>query len=195
MRRSIRPCSPLRFSGRALGVEARTFGLLESRMDTSEKLPEWLVKWWHSSDTGMSSKYIAGVFSDIPAMRQTTEVAAPRDTSDVGRCVRLLDLATANGCDWRGRIGDLATGHGDRWAALVPRWSEVEAAYHEDVAAQNAHKQVCLIGKNGRKRRTPRNDVHFPPSRCWWLVATLASDYDPYKHSDPHPFRQTGLSK
>jgi len=159
-------------------------------------LPEWLATWWRGHDTGISSKTIAVALAENVVLLQTCDwLGTPSDPSDVGRCVRLLDLATANGCDWRGRIGDLATGHGDRWAALVPRWSEVEAAYHEDVAAQNAHKQVCLIGKNGRKRRTPRNDVHFPPSRCWWLVATLASDYDPYKHSDPHPFRQTGLSK
>ena len=64
-------------------------------MSTPEKLSEWLVKWWHGSDTGMSSKYIAAVFSGIPAMRQIAEVAAPWDTSDVGRCIRLLDLATA----------------------------------------------------------------------------------------------------
>lgn len=158
-------------------------------MTTPEKLPEWLVKWWHSSDTGLSSKYIAAVFSGVPAMQQITEVAAPWDTSDVGRCVRLLDLATANGLDWRSRIGELAAGNGGRWAALAPRWAEIEAAYHEDVAAQNAHKKACLIGKNGRKRSTSRSDIPFPPSRCWWLVSTLTSDRDPYEHSNPHPFQ------
>lgn len=153
-------------------------------------LPLWLAEWWRSGDTGLSSRYIAAVFCDIPAMRQITEEAAPRDTSDVGRCVRLLDLAAANGLDWRGRIGSLATGHGDRWAALARRWTEIEAAYHEDVAAQNAYRKACMVGKNGRKRRTARNDIPFPPSRCWWLVATLSSGYDPYERLSLHPFRQ-----
>jgi hypothetical protein len=159
-------------------------------MTRTDSLPAWLAGWWRSCDTGLSSKYIAAVFCGIPAMQQITEVAAPRDTSDVGRCVRLLDLAAANGLDWRVRIGSLATGHGDRWAALAPRWAEIEAAYHEDVAAQTAHRKACLISKNGRKRRTTRNDIPFPPSRCWWLVATLASNYDPYERVSPHPFRQ-----
>lgn len=153
-------------------------------------LPPWLHQWWHSSDTGLSSTYIAAAFSGIPVLRQIVEVEAPRDTSDVGRCVRLLELAAKNGHDWRGRMGGLATGHGKRWAALAPRWPEIEAAYHEDVAAQQAHKAACLVGKNGRKRRTPRADIPFPPSRCWWLVATLSSDYDPYERENPHPFRQ-----
>mgnify|MGYP003455364519 CR=1 FL=1 len=43
----MRPCSPLRFSGRALGVEARTFGLLESGMGVDATL---FVVADHSSD-------------------------------------------------------------------------------------------------------------------------------------------------
>jgi len=156
----------------------------------ADRLPSWLAKWWRDYDTGLSSKYIAAVFSGVPAMQQITEVAAPWDTSDVGRCVRLLDLAVANGCDWRARIGSLATGHGARWAALAPRWTEIEAAYHEDVAAQNAYRKACLTGKNGRPRRTPRKDIPFPPSRCWWLVAKLTSDRDPYEQMNRHPFGQ-----
>ena len=155
-----------------------------------DRLPPWLAAWWTGTNTGLSSKYIAAVFSGSKALRQVTEVAAPWDTSDVGRCVRLLDIAAANGCDWRARIGSLATGHGARWAALAPRWAEIEAAYHEDVAAQAAYRKACLTGKNGRPRRTPRKDIPFPPSRCWWLVATLASGYDPYERLTPHPFGQ-----
>lgn len=156
----------------------------------ADRLPPWLAKWWRGYDTGLSSKYIAAIFCSVPAVQQITEVAAPWDTSDVGRCVRLLDLASANGCDWRGGVGSLAMGHGDRWAALAPRWSEIEAAYHEDVAAQTAHQKACLISKNGRRRATPRKDIPFPPSRCWWLVATLTSDCDPYGQMNPHPFGQ-----
>ena len=52
-------------------------------------IPLWLQNWYRSCDTGISSKTVArvltGEFCENPN--------APHDPSDVGRCVRLLDLA------------------------------------------------------------------------------------------------------
>jgi hypothetical protein len=158
-------------------------------------IPDWLVAWLHGNDHGLSSRFLASCMLDNATLRQVTEEAAPRDTADVGRCVRLLDLAMANGHDWRAAMPTndfLLAQRG--WVALVPRWTEIEAAYHEDVAAQNAwnkaHPRHRYWMPGTSKRAAAHNAVRtsFPPSRCWWLVATLQERYDPYSHVTPHPF-------
>ena len=164
-----------------------------------DALPPWLAAWWRGYDTGMSSKCIAAVCSGSSALWQVTEMAAPRDTSDVGRCVRLLDLAAANGCDWRACLDKLARSS-PKWAALVPRWPEIEAAYHDDKAAQEAWNRAHprhhrhMGGKSERARHHNAVRATFPPSRCWWLVATLQGHYDPYMDRVPHPFAQSATT-
>lgn len=160
----------------------------------SDALPAWLVQWWRGNDTGLSSRYIAAVLSGSDALWQVTEVAAPHDTSDVGRCVRLLDLAAANGCNWRDPLvmRKLAL-LGSCWAPLVDRWPEVEAAYHEDVAAQTAWNKAHptyrhIPGESKRAKAARAVYATFPPSRCWWLVSTLRGHGDPYRDVSPHPF-------
>lgn len=158
----------------------------------SDALPEWLVTWWRGSDTGMSSRFMAAAYSGSDALIQTTTPAAPHDTSDVGRCVRLLDLAAANGCDWRGALplGRLAV-LCPMWAPLLDRWADIESAYAHDVAVQNAWKASLYVGSRGRKLIRKRTDIPCPPSRCWWLVATLRpGGYDPYERVTPHPFAE-----
>lgn len=165
----------------------------------TDALPEWLAGWWRGDDTGMSSCFLAAAYSGSTALLQITRRAAPRDTSDVGRCVRLLDLAAANGCDWRGidALGRMA-GLDPTWAPLVPRWAEIEAAYAEDVVAQTAwrvHLSSLYVGSRGRRLVRQRRDIPCPPSRCWWLVATLRPDgYDPYHDQSPHPFSKGGVN-
>lgn len=139
-------------------------------------LPPWLAQWRRGSDTGLSSRYLAAIFSGSEAHRRVTECAAPCDTDDVGRCIRLLDLAAANGCDWRSCLDDLIS---PAWAALVPHWPEIEAAFREDEAAQAAWT---------REMRGESKRATFPPSRCWWLVSTLQGHGDPYQDRRPHPF-------
>lgn len=156
----------------------------------SDPLPGWLVTWWHGYDTGLSSRFIAAAYSGSTALLQVTEPAAPHDTSDVGRCVRLLDLALANRCDWRSALYlGLLPKLCPTWGPLVENWSEIEFAYHEDVEAQAEWRRRCRTRRDGAPRRRPLT-IPMPPSRCWWLVATLRPDgYDPYKDRDPHPFR------
>lgn len=152
------------------------------------KIPEWLASWWRGWDTGTSSKTIAAVLSGNAAVLQIQRgLDAPHDTSDVGRCVRLLDLAEANGKRWRGRLADVAAVC-PAWAPLVDRWPEIEAAYRDDEAAQRAHGAALYVGRTGRRLKCRRTDLPFPPSRCWWLVATLRERHDPYQHHTPHPF-------
>lgn len=162
---------------------------------SADTLPAWFVRWWRGNDTGLSSRYIAAVFSGSDALWQVTEPNAPHDTSDVGRCIRLLDLAAANGCDWRDPLvmRKLSLLGSSMWAPLVDRWPDIEAAYHEDVAAQTAwstaHPTYRHIRGEGKRAKAMREiGATFPPSRCWWLVSTLRGHGDPYRERVPHPF-------
>ena len=109
----------------------------------------------------------------------------PHDPSDVGRCVRLLDLAAQNGQNWRERMGELASVK--EWARLAPRWAEVEAAYHQDVLNQKEWEKQAYTGKKGQRLKPPR-DLELPPAKSYWLVQQLIGGHDPYKHCKPHPF-------
>lgn len=101
-------------------------------MNPPPPLPRWLVTWWCGDDTGASSKTIAAILSGERAVFQLSFLAAPSDASDVGRCVRLLDLAAENGEDWRGRLPEVGAACRG-WAPLAPRWGDVEAAYRHDM--------------------------------------------------------------
>ena len=65
----------------------------------------------------------------------------PRDTSDVGRCVELLDLAEANGQAWRERIDELAEPFPESWGKLTGYWPRIEAAFRR-AAADMGHPAV-----------------------------------------------------
>lgn len=152
-------------------------------------LPEWLAAWWRGNDTGLSSRTIVVALAENTTLLQIvpcSDLMPPSDTSDVGRCIRLLDLAEANGANWRGRLAEVVRVC-PRWAPLLPRWAEIEAAYREDEAAQHAARKVVALRKDGTRRRN-QPPVKLPPSRCWWLVATTLDRYDPYAHVKPHPF-------
>lgn len=151
-------------------------------------LPEWLVEWWHDWNTGTSSKTIAAVLSGSTHLCQTRQLDAPLDPSDVGRCVRLLDLAEKNGQDWRGRMGEVSAAC-PAWAPLIPRWAEIETEYREQLAREHAAERARWSKKGGGRRRTPKSAV-TQPSRCWWLVSTLRGHGDPYDKVVPHPFSE-----
>ncbi len=86
-----------------------------------------LLAWLGNYDTGLSSRAI------LAWMERDTTVAAldgnrmeyPRDPSDLGRCIRLLDIEPS----YRGRMGEMAA-LSPQWARLVAHWAELEALYH-----------------------------------------------------------------
>ena len=127
---------------------------------------DWLTEWYNSGDTGTSSETIARVLTGERIGRPD----APYDGADVGRCVRLLDLAAKNGQDWRARLGEVADRYPAWWAPLVSRWPDIEAAYAEDIEAQRPERY------DRRNRRQP-----CPPSRSWHLVSVLRGRGDPYR--------------
>lgn len=151
-------------------------------------LPPWFTTWLRSVDVGTSSMTIGFVLLGAEGLLR--DPSTPRDTSDVGRCIRLLDLAAKNGCDWRGRLHEVAVAVPE-WAPLVARWAEIEAAYHADVVAQNAARERAFAEQERSRRPVPVGAWMRPPSRCWWLVSTLQGRGDPYQGHNPHPFQPT----
>lgn len=79
------------------------------------------LRWAAGDDTGMSSKAIMAVMT---GNKPKDWDCYPRDSSDFGRCYRLLALIP----EWRPRIKKMAT-VGKEWAALVDRWDDIEALY------------------------------------------------------------------
>lgn len=150
------------------------------------EIPKWLWEWFNGLDTGLSSLTLAAAFGGRDAAIYARGACssfgfrAPSDTGDVGRCVRLLDLAAANGEDWRSRLGEVVSVCPE-WAPLAPRWAEIEAAYRDDVVKQDAWSRM-------EQPRRKADRILCPPSRCYWLVSTLGSGYDPYGRVVPHPF-------
>ncbi len=156
-------------------------------MNTS--IPSWLATWARTGDRGISSETIAYTLLGVGGLLSRAD--APYDTSDAHRCVTLLDLAAANGEDWRSRLHEVAAAC-PAWVPLVPRWPEIEAALAEDIVAQNAHAAFEREHpiKSKRKSADGKRLHPYPPSRCWWLVRTLRDgpSHDPYQHHSPHPF-------
>ena len=144
-------------------------------------VPRWVIQWREGDDTGVSSRTIACVMIGWPIsdIMIGWRGDAPYDTSDVGRCVRLLDLAAEHGEDWRARLHEVAA-RVSAWAPLVPRWADIEAAYREDVVAQEAWS-AAGHDRRTRSGRPRKNGVPIPPSRCWHLVSVLRGHGDPYK--------------
>ena len=106
--------------------------LVEPPAPEPPPIPRWIVAWWCGEDTGDSSKTIAAVLSGERTVFRLTLQCAPSDASDVGRCVRLLDLAARNGEDWRRRLPEVGAVC-QEWGPLAARWEEVEAAWRHDV--------------------------------------------------------------
>jgi len=84
-----------------------------------------ILKWLGGRDVGESSKAIA-----LTALgRMPDHPSYPSDGCDFGRCHRLLDACPEArvGLNYLGQHG------GPEWAALVARWSEIEACYLSDM--------------------------------------------------------------
>lgn len=80
------------------------------------------INWLLSDDTGESSQSICAHMLNVPF-----EMQAPSDSSDLGRCLRLLSLAP----EWAPRIGEMAQ-YGPAWAGLVAEWDSIVHLYNTE---------------------------------------------------------------
>jgi hypothetical protein len=102
----------------------------QDRMTDIDRRARWLAM----HDAGTSSETIAEKMCGIPHRY----AGHPHDGDDFGRCHRLLCLYP----EWRARLGEMASVDA-YWAALVPRWSEIEAAYRADLAKEIGKRAAC----------------------------------------------------
>jgi hypothetical protein len=83
-----------------------------------------LDQWLHRNDTGTSSLTIFSVLAARPDVLAGRRGDVPYDTSDFGRCYRLLKIAPG----WRERLGEVAAVY-PKWAPLVAAWDELTVLY------------------------------------------------------------------
>src|SRR5688572_24935346 len=81
---------------------------------------QWLLS---GRDTGTSSKAIVAFMEGQPI----DPTSYPRDPSDLGRCIRLLEIAP----EYRPLLKSMRV-VSPEWARLVERWDELEALYRKE---------------------------------------------------------------
>lgn len=89
-------------------------------MDTLERI---VSRWLLSEDVGVSSKAICAHMLGEP----TEDYGYPHDPSDLGRCIRLLQLVP----EWEPRIIEMSK-YGPGWAGLAPQWRRIVDLYHSE---------------------------------------------------------------
>lgn len=93
------------------------------------RCPTWLLGWLLGHDAGLSSRAIVAKLSGVAGIPVDSHGwAAPSDFDDVGRCVRVLDLAEKHGEGWRARMSEMSE-MSPSWGRLVARWPQIETAY------------------------------------------------------------------
>lgn len=102
---------------------------------------ERAAQWLASNDTGMSSEALCGHMLGKADKRWAT--AYPSDPDDLGRCLRLLALIP----EWKPRVPEMAV-HGRYWAALVPRWDELEALMAAETEGKGTDGKTYALMKS-----------------------------------------------
>lgn len=90
---------------------------------------QWaLLEWFSGGDTGLSSEALANEFAGLPHDKDFG-INYPRDGSDLGRCVRLIDRIPPV----RDAVEKLAA-RNKYWAALAPEWDRLVTLYRAEIA-------------------------------------------------------------
>jgi hypothetical protein len=80
--------------------------------------------WLRSCDTGNSSKTIYSVLAGLPGVLPSGGPSLPRDSSDFGRCMRLVERFPP----YRDRLGEVVVKY-PKWKSIVDRWDELTTSY------------------------------------------------------------------
>lgn len=87
----------------------------------SNSIEKRALTWAIGRDTGASSKAILAVMT---GNNPDSRYSYPSDGSDLGRCLRLLDLIP----EWKPRMHEMRA-ICPQWAALVDHWDELAAMH------------------------------------------------------------------
>lgn len=77
------------------------------------------IEWLRTGERGSSSLALSSLFFGLPERSVVDDAPAPRDASDLRRCVLFLEQTGTTG-----RIGEAAA-MSPAWAAIAPRWEEL----------------------------------------------------------------------
>jgi hypothetical protein len=84
-----------------------------------------VIRWLLSGDTGVSSTALcAHMIGEKP---EEDDYSPPSDPSDLGRCLRLLEILP----EWKARVPEMAV-HGPGWAGLVEQWDTIVNLYYNE---------------------------------------------------------------
>lgn len=92
--------------------------------------------WRKTDQVGASSDFMAARLGKAGHR----EYAYPRDPADFGRCLTLLEAAP----ELRDNLKDMA-GEGPEWAALIPKWDEMERLWREESPSGKCPKLYALM--------------------------------------------------
>lgn len=114
-----------------------------------------VIEWLAGGDTGTSSKAIA-FWLTAKVKDQRWGASTPIDPSDLGRCLRLLEVMP----EWKSRIGEMAEAGGE-WPTYVKHWDEMAQSMADEVGidwskGREAPKTYELMK---RVRSLARNDA------------------------------------
>lgn len=120
------------------------------------------INWLGGGDVGLSSATIFRKLRGIPAFDQTASASDnhPRDVSDLGRCVALLDAVPG----LRERMVEMAE-VSPEWKGLAEDWAELEAEFKAEVAEHAGQEKFSM-------KKT---------------AALLTASLTKYKHTPPRP--------
>lgn len=90
----------------------------------SKSIQDRALQWLFSGDTGLSSRCLCAHMLGVKAERSSY----PSDPSDLGRCLRLLELIP----EWKPRIGEMAA-FGPGWAGQVKAWDKLAQSMADEV--------------------------------------------------------------
>lgn len=83
---------------------------------TNEEQKTIALNWLFGDDTGLSSRAICSHMLGL----DFSSGSYPSDPSDLGRCLRLLQLIP----DWKARINEMSI-YGTGWSGLVKKWEQI----------------------------------------------------------------------
>lgn len=120
-----------------------------------------VIRWLLSPDTGASSTAIcAHMIGEKP---EDNDYSAPSDPSDLGRCLRLLDLVP----EWKPRIHEMAV-YGPAWAGLIKQWGVIVDLYYNESGVPLEQRKLSPETNRAMKlaiadgyRNDPRFICHF----------------------------------
>lgn len=90
------------------------------------------MKWFVSRDTGLSSESIVAFMEGVEPERG---FSYPHDPSDLGRCLRLLELMP----EYKPKMKAMRI-VSPEWRTLIDHWEELSALYYEELPSSKAPK-------------------------------------------------------